>query len=1317
MNAHSPLHSLLRHVWRHSSFYRELYHAHGLRENRLDEVSLSDLPMIDKKMVLEHFDALVTDPRVRKSEVDAWSESDHDPRQRYLERYLVVHSSGTSGKQASILYDLAAWRKMTAEAAVYLYPQDLPAGGEDKTAYLIGHRDHVASATTALNSSHAASNRLIVSLEDPPDEMLAQLTAFQPQRLTSYASCLGWLAELSLAGQLSIAPRVVVSSSDIMTAAIREKIEQAWCASIFDVYAATEALFLAVQGPGMAEWKTLEAQQEIEVLTLQGRPAQPGEMGRAIVTHWANRLTPLIRYDLCDLVVCGDTRPGRKTLRGFVCRSFEDLPIRLADGSVGAIPGYALAQVQLPGVERLQIVSDSADAFEVQYSGKPDLENVLRGEFGALVEAWGGGRAPVAIRRVERIWNDARNLKVKLVRRPEDQPLLLARPAPAQAGPPDPRAGLHWGEGFEPFAREWLSDSIPTVFERQAAAHRDRIALQERGRSMTYGELDRQANAVARRLRSTTAGARRPVALYFNTSLDFFPAMLGVLKAGLCYLALNPHGQAGANRDIVQAAGSSLLLTDARGLPSARGLGLAEGQILLMEICQAEEDGAPLPDSVPAQAPACLLFTSGSTGTPKPVVLDHRAILHRAMLFTNEYRIGPGDRLALLTSPIFNAALRQIFGALLNGASLQLYSLQEDGAHHLADWLEEFEITALYLAPSAWRAFVPHVAGRSFPHLRFVRLGGEPVLASDVALFQAHFGCGCLLSNGYASSEAGTISQEFFSGSSALPSPQGSVGFVVEDKQVRVVNGQGGDCRPGEQGEIAVRSAFFGPALADAFEQRQSPPGAQREILTGDLGYRLSDGRLVVTGRKDWLIKLRGQWVNLLSVEQALNRLPGVAEAAVICHTDPREGDYLAAFVQPTQPVSAVELRRQMRHSLADLMIPRVIRPVAQLPRTPSGKIDRPALARLASELPAEGLPDEAAPLCPPQSAAEAAIAHIWRDMLGLARIDCCASFFDLGGSSLQAAAMMARLESHFGQKLPPAILFEEDSVRGLAAKISQPASLQAHPFFVPLQSAGSLPPLFMITGIDGELMALRDLTLDLRGRQAIVGLKPLDFGLTGRCLLTIEGAAQMYAQAMRQAYPAGPYVLIGYSFGGHLAIEIGRRLLSEGMEGVQVVLLDTFPAVAPRAPAFRKRVRLHWNGLVESRSPAQVMDFLRVKLGRIYLRFLRNRRTRRAASRLAAPDPTPISAAMMALAAYEPQPYPGNVLLLKALQREDHIDWDPLEPWQTLITGQLVMRPVQCSHTNLVHRPQSQEIAAHINELVARLHPEMQAPGANDRV
>ncbi len=806
MDSHPSFRPFLRYVWQRSAFYRGLYLAHGIRERDLEEVTLQDLPVVTKQMMLANFDQAVTDPRICETALDEWLQHDQDPRSRFLGEFLVLHSTGSSGKQTNVVYDKSGWQSMAAAAAGCLFPGKQPAGKRCRNAFYIGDRGHVASATTAANQSPAVFDTLIVSLQDPIEETIARLNAFHPDRLTGYASSLGWLAELALDGKLKISPRDVVASADRLTPAVEKLVRQAWNPAIYDLYAATEALFIAIKQPGQSEWKVLDEIQTLEVLDTDHRPVKAGEMGRAVVTNYATRVLPFIRYDLTDYVIRGEMQPGNTTLRGFVSRTFENLPIRLDDGQAGEIPSYALANIPT-APDAIQFISYNPDEVEVQYCASEDMDEALRADIARLQAKWGGVLTRFSFRRVDHIWDDAYTLKYKLVRRAGDVQLGLPAHILSSRPSASPKDHLRIGGGFVPFACEEIEGSIAALFERQAARSPQATALKDGMLRLSYAELNRAANQVANALLARKMDPAKPAALLFSHKAAMITAMLGVIKAGGWYAPLDPAHPAARNTAILREIGARLVLTDGESLDTARAYGFGEEQIInLDELDGLPDEGNPgLPAS--PDSPVCILYTSGSTGLPKGVVLDQRAVLHRAMLYTNDYFIGPEDRLALLQSYVFSASVREIYAALLNGAGLYLYALKRDGVYHLAAWLEDEGITVLYMVPAVFRAFLQTILDEKFTRLRVIRLGGEAALAGDVAGFQRHFGEGCLLANGLAATETGTICQYFMDHQTRIVGSRVPAGCGVQDKEISLLDDAGSPVEDGATGEIVVASA------------------------------------------------------------------------------------------------------------------------------------------------------------------------------------------------------------------------------------------------------------------------------------------------------------------------------------------------------------------------------------------------------------------------------------------------------------------------------------------------------------------------------
>jgi amino acid adenylation domain-containing protein len=905
------------------------------------------------------------------------------------------------------------------------------------------------------------------------------------------------------------------------------------------------------------------------------------------------------------------------------------------------------------------------------------------------------------VQRVRAIWNDSASIKPQRAGRTDEAPPELPAHISLSTRP---------GGGFVPFAAELLEDSIASLFERQVLRRPEATAVKDGARRLSYAELNRGANRAAGALVARRMDPAHPVALLFNHKAAMITAMLGVVKAGGWYAPLDPSYPAGRNAATLGEIGAELALTDGESLAIARSYGFEDGQIINLD--ELEGTAGDLNPSVPTSptAPACILYTSGSTGRPKGVVLDQRAVLHRAMLYTNDYAIGPDDRLALLQSYVFNAAVREIYAALLNGAGLYIYALKRDGIHHLAGWLAEEGISVLYMVPSTWRVFLDTLQGEKFERLRFVRLGGEAVLARDVAGFQQHFGPGCLLANGLASTETGTICQYFMSHQTRVAGSRVPVGLPVQDKEVSLLDEEDRPVADGTTGELVVASAYLGPGyFAPPGPGAKAPgisnPGAKRVVHTGDLGYRLPDGRIVLVGRKDWQVKLRGQRMNLLEIEQALLALENVAAAAVTLQTGEDGADFLAAYIQPgAQPAPGEDaLRQGLRARLPEVMVPAVFLFLDHLPHTAGGKIDRQALPAADRQPGAGGSAAASRSPALPETAIEQALAQIWGEVLGIEEVRRADRFFELGGDSLQASAMMARLEAVFGCRLPLSVLFQHTTLGELAGMITAEDGAGLQGPLVTIQPLGDKTPVFFIPGVGGEVLALRDLVANLGSERPLYGLRMADFGGLGQNPKTIEQAAEQFKRVVQNLRPHGPYILVGYSFGGHLALETARRLAAPGEAQPLVALLDTYPpAPLRRLTPLEKHARFHLSNLRRLKGGMEVAGYFHNLVRRIVLRVVSRRPAWVAAEPPVAPPDSPsVAAARSALSAYRPGPYPGRVVLFKASQRNENFGGDPMERWDRFISGELEIRLVPGDHSTLIKDPQAVELARQLVEIL----------------
>jgi phenylacetate-CoA ligase len=257
---------LLHKVWAESAFYREYYASHGIRESDLSELTVGDLPFLTKRILMEQFDRAITDSRLKIGGLERWLDSVRDPRQMFHSDFVVMHSSGSSGVTGIFVYSRTDWQVMNGVMATRLpRPENYPYGKTRVGFYRAAH-GHFAGIATALHLPKAVYDTLVVSFLDPIERVIEQLQTFCPHRLTGYSSSIALLAEQAIEGKLRIRPQRIFVSGDLLTEAMRQKIEQAWDAPITNLYGASESLFLAVQDSEDDEMTIMSDLNILEIL-------------------------------------------------------------------------------------------------------------------------------------------------------------------------------------------------------------------------------------------------------------------------------------------------------------------------------------------------------------------------------------------------------------------------------------------------------------------------------------------------------------------------------------------------------------------------------------------------------------------------------------------------------------------------------------------------------------------------------------------------------------------------------------------------------------------------------------------------------------------------------------------------------------------------------------------------------------------------------------------------------------------------------------------------------------------------------------------
>ncbi|HYO14087.1 MAG TPA: amino acid adenylation domain-containing protein [Thermoanaerobaculia bacterium] len=603
-------------------------------------------------------------------------------------------------------------------------------------------------------------------------------------------------------------------------------------------------------------------------------------------------------------------------------------------------------------------------------------------------------------------------------------------------------------------------------FEEQADRTPDRIAAVFGGSALTYAELDRQANRLARRLRSLGVGPDCRVALSVERSLEMVVGLLGILKAGGAYVPVDPAYPEARRAFMLEDAKAPVVLTQERfaaELPAGIGI-----------VC-LDRDAAGIAAESPERLPglatpdhlAYVIYTSGSTGRPKGVMISHRAISNRLLWQQRAFPLGEDDRVLQKTPASFDASVWEIFLPLFFGARLVV---AEPGGHQDAGYLvravAEHGITTLQLVPSLLGVFLEEPGVREGCRtLRRLFCGGEA--------YPAELARRCLatldveICNLYGPTEV-SIDASFHRGPAGPEDTVVPIGRPLDNAALHLLDSAGRRVPPGLTGELFVG----GPGLARGYLDRPdltaerfvpdpfaSSPGG-RLYRTGDRAL-LAEVEVRFLGRIDQQVKVRGFRIELGEIETLLQQHPAVRSAAVVVREDVPGDPRLVAYAVPGRraELTAEELRGFLAARFPEHMVPAALVILDDLPRLPNGKVDRVALPA-----PDTARADQARTDLAPRTPVEALLAGIWSETLGLDRVGVHDNFFELGGHSLIATRMAARVREAFRIDLPVRKLFEAPTVAGLAAEVDQALRAAGGTRRPPLRTAlrdGHLPLSF----------------------------------------------------------------------------------------------------------------------------------------------------------------------------------------------------------------------------------------------------------------
>ncbi len=730
--------------------------------------------------------------------------------------------------------------------------------------------------------------------------------------------------------------------------------------------------------------------------------------------------------------------------------------------------------------------------------------------------------------------------------------------------------------------------TLTELLSERAALSPDAVALENDEATMTYGELDARAHTLARALATHGVRTGVMVGVCMDRSFEMIVAMLGILKAGGAYVPLDPDYPAERLAFMLSDAQCPVLLTQQHiaatklaELPPLEVTG-SEGGPIVIEVdrewdrivADAARDvklSKPGPDDL-----AYMIYTSGSTGRPKGAINRNRGIVNLLLWMQEEYAVSGKDAVLQKTPASFDLSVPEFFLPLLAGARLVV---AEPGGHrdpaYLARMMRDHGVTLLYIVPSMLRAFFDGDAASLPQSVRNVSCSGEALPYDLQERFLAQLP-GARMYNLYGPTEC-AVEATYQLCQRGDPRQIVPVGKPVANTRIYIVDSAMQPVPIGVAGELFIGGVQVGAGyyhrdeltaeryLPDPFS---SQPSA-RMYRTGDRARWLADGTIEYLGRLDFQIKLRGFRIEVGEIEQVLASDPAVRECAVVLRNDDGLDPRLVAYYVPVGEwtTTSLALRARLEQHLPSYMVPWTYVPLAAMPLSPSGKLDRKALPA----------PEESAGprvRIAPRDKVEERVLAIWKEVIGARDIGVTDRFNEVGGNSLAAVRVFSRIAAEFSTKLQLVTILKHDTVEQLAGLLREPEQADEWRCIIPFTTTAEGTPIFCAHAQTGNVLIYQHFAKEVAAHHPVYGIQAYGNWGTQDPHESIEEMVAFYVETILEVRPQGPYIFFGGSLGGCIALSLAHAMRDRGHEVRMVVMYDTAGPNYPRFTAWGKVVQ-----------------------------------------------------------------------------------------------------------------------------------------------
>lgn len=692
------------------------------------------------------------------------------------------------------------------------------------------------------------------------------------------------------------------------------------------------------------------------------------------------------------------------------------------------------------------------------------------------------------------------------------------------------------------------------LFNIQAEKNPDRVAVIFRNKELTYKELNEKSNQFANYLRKKGSKIGSIVPIFIDRSLEMIIGLLGILKCGAAYIAIPIDFPAKRVQYIVNESLSGLVVTNKKyvSLFNNENFELVQVDEHWKDI-EKEKYEDDLSDLDPNNL-SYVVYTSGSSGQPKAVMTEHGSLLNFLYSMIDPLNVNEESCFLGLASYSFDGSCMELYLPLLVGGKVVIVPQEtvKDG-FLLKDLIDLKDPTHLHATPSGFQLLID--AGWKNDEKSLILSGGEALndnLRNKLTSFNKN-----KIWNLYGPTET-TLYATF---KEIGENEKITVGKPISNYQIYIVDENDKPVPIGVIGEVLIGGVGVARGYLNSeklssqkfLNNQFDKNNGSRYYRTGDLGKWNHKGEIELIGRKDNQIKLRGFRIELEEIEIVLNKHDNIKCSTVIISDDKNE-EYkkIIAYIVPNNEFDETDVREYLNLKLPNYMVPTHIIELSKFPLSRNGKINKKALPD----------PDKFSVKKTnyekPKSHIEVVLTEIWEELLQIRQISVTDDFFLLGGNSLLAVRLVAKIKNSFNKEFPINLIFESPTIRSLSSKLGYVNTEDKHQPLMSINKKGNKTPIFCTPPVGGYSLGYNDLSKILGNDQPFYGFVARGLDGTDEPYKSVEETALSYIKEIKKIDPNGPYIIGGYSFGAKVAYEIAFQLEKEGYEINRLFIFDS---------------------------------------------------------------------------------------------------------------------------------------------------------------